>query len=279
MGVGSVSAPAEEGKRWKGLLASLLFSGAGQYLAGRRLRGAVWAAAMFLAPTLFFVAYAQPFMPGRAGLYFFVLLLFTWLAMLRDSLRPVRRLRWWFAILLLVASLLISTATSQFVHSLYKAYRVPTGAMIPTLNPGDLILTSNRAYKSEQPRRGDIVVFTTRDIGEIARRSGEPETIYVKRVVGLPGDRLEISDATLRVNGIPTTFGDPEKPLQYFEMGKWLQSNGSEPYSVPENCYFVLGDNSRNSYDSRFWGPIRREAILGRVTKIYWPWSRASTPR
>ena len=156
---------------------------------------------------------------------------------------------------------------------------MPTAAMVPTLGPGDHILTQKKAYSSREPMRGDLVVFTTKGISLVPQSEGQPDVIFIKRVVGLPGDRLAIIEGRVWVNGEAMTFGDRAHPVEDRNMGKWLSSEGTKTYVVPPLSYFMLGDNSAQSYDSRYWGPVSRSSILGRVTKVYWPWNRMSTPR
>jgi signal peptidase I len=109
------------------------------------------------------------------------------------------------------------------------------------------------------------------------------EVMYVKRLVGLPGDRINIGDGRIWVNNMEMNFGDPDHPIQYQELrpkiSRALDPLTTTSYVVPEQNYFVLGDNSANSYDSRYWGALPAKALYGKVTKIYWPWSRMSTPR
>ena len=206
-----VSVPArtnQRGKPWKGLLASLIFSGAGQFLSGKRRRGIVWAAVLFLGPCLFLVIYNQPLFPAKCWPIAASLFLTLWVIMLFDSYRSVQPVAWWLWIGLFIASLLIGEASSRGLRSFYEAYRVPTAAMVPTLGPGDHILTQKKAYSSREPMRGDLVVFTTKGISLVPQSEGQPDVIFIKRVVGLPGDRLAIIEGRVWVNGEAMTFGD-----------------------------------------------------------------------
>ncbi|MCO4792087.1 MAG: signal peptidase I [Bacteriovoracaceae bacterium] len=167
-------------------------------------------------------------------------------------------------------------------------YRVPTGSMLPTIQIGDHVLVNKMAYdlrlpftdfvlkKTGEPKRGDIIVF---DFPK------DPDTKYVKRLVGLPGDIIEINQGVLKVNGSPTitlneailyeALKSRTIPFKYNESlgGRKYQivrhpspSQESLRFKIPPEQYFVLGDNRDNSYDSRFWGFVPRENLRGEVT-------------
>ena len=121
-------------------------------------------------------------------------------------------------------------------------------------------------------------MFNTSGTKGIADDQSGKDVLFVKRVIGLPNDTIEIRGGNIWINNIKMAFGDPSHPIQYRNLQTGILPRGVESYAVPIGEYFVLGDNSANSYDSRYWGTIRRRAIYGKVTKIYWPWSRMSTP-
>jgi signal peptidase I len=145
--------------------------------------------------------------------------------------------------------------------------------MEPTIMAGDEILIARCAYWFHEPSRGDLIVFGTKSIPKIPQDKSGKEIMYTKRLVGLPGDRVEIREGSVWINNTKMEFGDPNHPIEYrsgpLQYAFWLR----------EREYFALGDNSRNSFDSRYWGALPRQAIYGKVTKIYWPWNRISTPR
>jgi signal peptidase I len=102
-------------------------------------------------------------------------------------------------------------------------------------------------------------------------RGLEPGSIFIKRLVGLPGDRLRISGNQLFVNGQATVYTDTEgKPIHYIQAGSFLRIPTDE-IVLPPDCFFVLGDNSKNSFDSRYWGQVPRANIRGRAWFRYWP--------
>jgi signal peptidase I len=170
----------------------------------------------------------------------------------------------------LTAALAIAVALVVQAYVI-KPYRVPTPSMANTIQPGDRVLIDRVLYGHRTIDRGDIVVFEgPRAVG------GE---VLLKRVVGLPGDRLEIRDGVLFVNGRPA---DDVHVLDVAGHKARTEPgfNGSEQapgwsllraYVVPEDRYYLMGDNREDSYDSRFWGPVPREAIIGEARAVYWP--------
>ena len=199
--------------------------------------------------------------------------------MLHDSYRAIRRLCWWGWIILVLVSLAGSELYSRIAHRLFQAYRVPTIAMTPTISNGDDVIICRFAYWFREPHRGDLIAFNTNGIKSIPEGQAAKDVLFVKRLVGLPNDSVEIGDGTISVNKTKIEFGGPAHPIEYRNIQSGILARGVESYQVPPGEYFVLGDNSANSYDSRYWGTIRRSAICGKVTKIYWPCNRISTPQ
>ena len=157
------------------------------------------------------------------------------------------------AVLTTVVSALLAFFTLYFV--LLAAY-VPSGSMLPTFQLGDIAI-SYKLNAAENIQREDIVFFKPRteaNEGFISRRS----TPYVKRVIGLPGDTIEISGGVLYVNGEPQ--------IRDYTAEEAIAGNFG-PITVPENNFFMMGDNRNYSQDSRFIGPIPAENIIG---KVFW---------
>lgn len=156
-----------------------------------------------------------------------------------------------------------------------KPYRIPSTSMERTLMVGDRVLVNRLVYHFRSVRRGDIVVF---------KWPRNRKIVFVKRVVGLPGDTLSLRDGHLLVNGVMQTEcyvarqdGKPLPTLAASVMdGSTVADAWSlqEPYKVPAGHYFVMGDNRAVSDDSRVWGPISRSDIIGAAFFIYWPLSR-----
>ncbi len=139
---------------------------------------------------------------------------------------------------------------------------VPSGSMEKTIMTGDRMVGLRMAYWFSDPQRGDIVIFKNPD--------DESET-YVKRLIGMPGDKVVIKDAKIYIN-------DSETPLKEdYLPEEWTRGNGSDTemvYNVPENCYFMLGDNRNVSHDARYWTNtyVRRDQIIAKAMFVYWPW-------
>ncbi|OGO53293.1 MAG: signal peptidase I [Chloroflexi bacterium RBG_16_68_14] len=125
---------------------------------------------------------------------------------------------------------------------------------IPFIDPGD----DPTRYVFRGPRRGDIVVFESPNEGP-----GQPERDFIKRIVGLPGETVEVRDCTVFINGRPLDEPYIVDPPRY-DYG---------PATVPAGQFFVLGDNRNNSSDSHSWGPVPKENIIGQAWLTYWPFS------
>jgi len=158
---------------------------------------------------------------------------------------------------------------------LVKPYRIPSESMLDTLRPGDRVLVNRAVYHLREPHRGDVVVF---------RYPHDPSVVFIKRIVGVPGDVLEVVDGRLYVNGerptepyVHRTSGRTDPTVaQAAIAGSTLHDPWSlaVPYRVPDGEYFVMGDNRTDSDDSRDWGTVPRTAIVGEGLATYWPLSR-----
>lgn len=161
--------------------------------------------------------------------------------------------RWWVYAIWIITSSVFSEvyAASRSTLIGYTTYRVPSASMAPTLIRGDYVVADTWAFDEVPPSFGDLVVF---------RLPQNPRIVYAKRIVGLPGDTVEIRNDVLLRNG---RFVDEP----YIQLTGTRATNLSEfaSHIVPDGSYFVLGDNRRNSKDSRFIGPIPAENISGRV--------------
>ncbi|PMQ01310.1 MAG: signal peptidase I [Dictyoglomus sp. NZ13-RE01] len=129
---------------------------------------------------------------------------------------------------------------------------IPTGSMIPTLNEGEAVLVVRIPYYFREPRRGEIIVF---------KYPLDPSKEYVKRLIGLPGDRVEIKNGEVYVNG--------QKLVEDYVKRKSDDNYG--PITVPKDSYFVLGDNRPVSVDSRYWGFVPKKNLVGKAILLLWP--------
>lgn len=180
-----------------------------------------------------------------------------------------------------------------------EPFQIPSGSMLPTLQVGDFILVNKFSYGLRfpvldskflpigAPQRGDVIVF---------RYPKDPDTPFIKRVVGVPGDRIEYREQTVFINGeraeqeligrydappsargsagakqlLEILPGRPHEILLHNERG-----SRDVDFTVPEGEYFVLGDNRDNSRDSRFWGTVPDKLLIGRAFTIWMHWDRS----
>ncbi|RLA85741.1 MAG: signal peptidase I [Deltaproteobacteria bacterium] len=165
----------------------------------------------------------------------------------------------------------VALLLALFIRAFFiQAYKIPSSSMEPTLLVGDHLLVLKCAYgiriplvgryllEFSRPKRGDIIVFVY---------PRNPKKDFIKRVMGLPGERIQVIDRKVYVNGKPI-----EDPWGFWAKGAVLRPNFG-PVIVPEGHYFVLGDNRDNSMDSRYWGFVPKENILGKALIIYWSWN------
>ncbi len=148
---------------------------------------------------------------------------------------------------------------------LVKPYRIPSESMQDTLLIGDRVLVDRVSWRFGEPERGDIVVFHPPFGGNV----------LIKRVVGMPGDELSVRDNRLFVNGTPMdepyVLTGPAGPVPTEAFANGLPWGLEESYVVPSGSYFMMGDNRTNSGDSREFGPVTRDQLVGQAFALYWP--------
>lgn len=170
----------------------------------------------------------------------------------------------------LVVALVLALFIRAFV---VQAYTIPSGSMLDTLQIGDFLLVNKFSYGVKipfthkvivnigEPEHGDIVVF------ENPSDSGKDD--YIKRVIGLPGDTVELRDRTLYRNGQKVDEPYVRAPLP---GGLSHDKNNYGPITVPAESFFMMGDNRDDSFDSRAWGFVPRAKLRGKAWRIYWSW-------
>ena len=139
---------------------------------------------------------------------------------------------------------------------------VPTGSMLETIQLGDNIIGSRLTYKFSDPERGDIAIFKWPD---------DESQVYIKRIIGLPGETVEIIDGKVYINGSDTPLKE-----DYLSDEARTDVRSFGPYQVPEDCYFMLGDNRPNSADAKLWENtyVKRDKILAKAEFVYFPFSQ-----
>lgn len=150
-------------------------------------------------------------------------------------------------------------------NNVVAAYKMPGGSMRPALMEGDRLLVDKTIYRRSEPKRGDIIVFRSPD---------DPKRPFVKRLVAFPGETVEIRDERIIINGSALHASAGRwATLPYYSRGKYGEKG--RPVTVPADHYFVLGDNSASSRDSRYWGFVPKQNLIGKAYKIYWPAHRS----
>jgi signal peptidase I len=133
--------------------------------------------------------------------------------------------------------------------------------MAPTIQPNEVVVAHMSAYRKASPKRWDVVVLQPPPVAM-------PEkTVWPLRVVGLPGESISIEADGIHINGKLVAQPDRIRDIRYVASIPRTRSTITFPYAIPANSYFVLGDNTTNSFDSRFWGAVPIQNILGRVRK------------
>ena len=188
----------------------------------------------------------------------------------------------------IAVAMLLAFAIRVFV---VQAFKIPSGSMIPTLLIGDHILVSKLSYGIQwptdckfqigfppvncyasytlvefgDPQRGDIIVF---------RFPEDEEKDFIKRIVGTPGDTVQIKNKVVLVNGAPLNDKAFTQRIDPGIIDGTINPRDNfGPVTVPQGAYFVMGDNRDQSLDSRFWGYVREEKIRGKAFRIYWSWN------
>ncbi len=159
-----------------------------------------------------------------------------------------------FLIILIISFALVFGFVRPFV---VEAFYIPSESMVPTLEVGDRVLANKFIYRFTEPERGDIVVFRSVEGGE---------EDLIKRVVGIPGDKISVKNGTLFLNG------EPQK--EPYVNTSFPDRSFASPKKVPQNHVFVMGDNRANSRDSRFFGPVPEKNIEGEAFIRFWPPNR-----
>ncbi|AMV70970.1 hypothetical protein JCM30471_27880 [Desulfuromonas carbonis] len=264
-------------KVWVAVLLSLALSGLGQLYTGQLRKAVLFLLVSTLVPLLFVLRSGQT--PTLAAVVTLLMLqALIQLAALVDASRAARRIgssfhpTWYNRVPVylgtyLLFGLLLSGAISWYLRTqVVEAFTIASSSMEPTLLLGDRILV---AKGTQDFTRGDLVVFDSPpDQGKAGQRE------FIKRIVGMPGDVVEVRDKELFINGRQLL-----EPYAVHLEADTLSAEVSPrdffgPVTVPAQSYFMLGDNRDRSYDSRFWGFVEKEKVLGRAVNFYWSWDR-----
>ncbi len=178
----------------------------------------------------------------------------------RTDYELLRWNRWYIylAIILVNGFVIAPTIDGDLFPRPIKAYKVVSGAMLPTLEIGDHLVADLNAYHSVTPQRGDLALFAY---------PVDPTKDFIMRVIGLPGEKIEIRGKLVYINGekLNDTWG------VFDEQGSDSEGRkGFGPETISPNEYFVMGDNRYKSYDSRFWGTVPFSSFRSKALYIYW---------
>lgn len=175
-----------------------------------------------------------------------------------------------------IEAIVIAIVLALFIRSfIVQAFKIPSGSMLPTLQIGDHLLVNKFLYGVKIPMTGKILIpwkSPKRDDVVVFRFPKDRSIDYIKRVVGVAGDTIEIKNKKLFVNGDSIS-----KPHAHYTEKNILKASAGPrdnmgPVKVPVGTIFVMGDNRDNSYDSRFWGFVPLNDVLGKAFILYWSW-------
>jgi len=279
-------------RRWLAAIASLYIPGLGQLYAGNQRGAGVWFATYLLGIAVLTSTYIFPL--GRAVFLAVIFLLLLWLWGGVDAwwqagrqrnyiLRPYNR--WWIYLSVIGIAGLGSFMLDgpNIFNKTTRSFYVPAASMTPAVTTGDYILADAYPARLRQISRGDVILFN---------HAGQ---VFIKRVAGVPGDQVSMTDDVLSINGdalrqqadvdlaeTGLTRDDLKTASPYREI--WpdgrrvllLRQNNDNPYrsfssvTVPDDAFFVLGDSRDNSVDSRMFGLVLRDQVVGRASFIWW---------
>jgi signal peptidase I len=184
---------------------------------------------------------------------------------------------WWLEAAKTVGlSLLLAFGIRSYVA---EARYIPSGSMEPTLQVNDRLIIEKISYYFHKPQRGDIVVFNPTN----TLRSQGFKDAFIKRVIGVPGDRVALEQGKVYVNGhqLSEAYVANSDPTSVETCAQGTQEGTpaflAQPETIPEGKFLVLGDNRSNSYDGRCWGLVSKDDIVGRASFRFWPIDRTGT--
>ncbi len=171
---------------------------------------------------------------------------------------------------------------------LMQAFYIPTESMETTLmghdagrsTTGDVyqdtvhdhLFVDKLTYHIWSPARGEIIVFRAPKTADV-EGGYTHENILIKRLIGVPGDMVEVRDGAVYVNGVMKNEPYIREPMERYQRSDANFGVGT-PYKLKSNEYFMMGDNRNHSWDSRFWGPVTRDRIIGKASVLFWPFNR-----
>lgn len=176
----------------------------------------------------------------------------------------------WSTIVDVIETVVVAAAIFVVVYLfLLQPHQVKGASMEPNFHDGEYILTDKISYRFSEPKRGDVIVF---------KAPTNPDVDFIKRIIALPGERLEVINNKITIfndentNGF--TLSEPYEVMTPIAGGSHIREG--KIVEVPKNSYFVFGDNRTHSFDSREWGSLQKKDIVGKAWVRYWPLSKLS---
>jgi signal peptidase I len=168
-----------------------------------------------------------------------------------ESVQPKKRSGFFRFLVDVFETLVLSLVLFVGINAVSARIRVDGESMVPTLESGEYVIVSRLNYRFGTPQRGDIIVF---------HFPRDPKEEYIKRVIGLPGDEVQVLNGQVYING--QLLNEPYLSVKMNYIGNWR---------VPDGQLFVLGDNRNNSSDSHDWGTVPMDYVVGKAILVYWP--------
>ena len=268
---------------WLAGLLGFLTSGLGQVYCGRLRRGIVFSVIILLL--IFVFIHSVLFVAHLPHLFFLVvmpslivILLLIELFIIvdaiilankyKDNYQPKPYNKWYvYLIVILVAELILSPVFRSYRKNVIQSYIIPSESMAPAILKGDFIFVDATAYRAKSPIQGDVIVFA----------SPEHRKEFTKRVIGIPGDTIEIRNKQVFINWQRLDESYIIHTDDKILHESLIPRDNYGPIIITDGHLFILGDNRDNSLDSRILGPIGMNQVKGRVIKIYFSWNSEHT--
>jgi len=252
------------------LLLSFFTPGLGQVYNGRLVKGAVYYFAGFLLTAA--LLFSGLFFHFTGMIFCLVILLLYFIFILMDALIGAIKLKeialkpynkWYLYLIIFLINIFAiqPLVGSSIKNNLVRAYKIPSGGMDPTIFNDDRLIANMQIFKKELPRRGDIVIF---------RYPLNRSKDFIKRIIGLPGETLQIFNKKVFINNRLMEEPFAIHTDQRIIPGAEQPRDNTGPIFIPPNKLFVIGDNRDQSFDSRYWGFVDLSDLKGKALYIYW---------